>query len=101
MTDVADVTDVTVRSRASILTLLAGMTGPGNHRRYLDKAAEQHDAGLTITPQVACRPIMFDFHFDEPYPFEMWSLFRETMTTDRQGRMRLYTDRGRKRIGLF
>jgi N-acyl-D-aspartate/D-glutamate deacylase len=37
---------------------------------------------------------MFDFHFDEPYPFEMWPLFRETMTTDRQGRMRLYTDPG-------
>jgi hypothetical protein len=97
--------------------LLAGMTGPGNHRRYLDRAAEQHDAGLTIVPQVAgnhrryldraaeqhdagltivpqvaCRPIMFDFHFDEPYPFELWPLFRHTMTTDRQGRMRLYSD---------
>ena len=89
-------TDLATRHGVPITwtALLAGMTGPGNHRRYLDKAAEQHDAGLTIMPQVACRPIMFDFHFDEPYPFEMWPLFRETMTTDRQGRMRLYTDPG-------
>ena len=70
--------------------LLAGMTGPGKHRRYLDRAAEQREAGLTIVPQVACRPIMFDFNFDEPYPFELWPLFRPTMTTDRQGRMALY-----------
>jgi N-acyl-D-aspartate/D-glutamate deacylase len=58
-------TDLATRHGVPITwtALLAGMTGPGNHRRYLDKAAEQHDAGLTIMPQVACRPIMFDFHF--------------------------------------
>ncbi len=89
-------TDLATRHQVPITwtALLAGMTGRGNHRRYLDKAAEQREAGLTILPQVACRPIMFDFHFDEPYPFELWPLFRETMTTDQQGRMRLYDDPG-------
>jgi len=89
-------TDLATRHQVPITwtALLAGMTGRGNHRRYLDKAAEQREAGLTILPQVACRPIMFDFHFDEPYPFELWPLFRETMTSDQQGRMRLYDDPG-------
>jgi len=85
-------TDLATRHQVPITwtALLAGMTGPGKHRRYLDRAAEQREAGLTIVPQVACRPIMFDFNFDEPYPFELWPLFRPTMTTDRQGRMALY-----------
>jgi N-acyl-D-amino-acid deacylase len=72
--------------------LLAGLSGPGSHRRHLQKAAEQHAAGLNIMPQVACRPIMFDFDFDEPFPFEMRPLFAETMQTDREGRKRIYAD---------
>jgi N-acyl-D-aspartate/D-glutamate deacylase len=87
-------TDLATRHGVPITwtALLAGMTGKGRHRRYLDRAAEQHEAGLTIVPQVACRPIMFDFNFDEPYPFELWPMFRPTMTTDRAGRMALYRD---------
>ena len=87
-------TDLATRHRVPITwtALLAGMTGKGRHRRYLDRAAEQRDAGLTIIPQVACRPIMFDFNFDEPYPFELWPMFEPTMTTDRDGRIALYRD---------
>jgi N-acyl-D-amino-acid deacylase len=86
--------DLAKRHRVPITwtALLAGMTGPGKHRRYLDKAAAQREAGLMIVPQVACRPIMFDFHFDEPYPFELWPLFRQTMTADHEGRKQLYRD---------
>ena len=85
-------TDLATRHGVPITwtALLAGMTGKGRHRRYLDRAAEQREAGLTIVPQVACRPIMFDFNFDEPYPFELWAMFKPTMTTDRNGRMALY-----------
>ena len=88
--------DLAARHRVPITwtALLAGMTGAGRHRRYLDRAAEQRSSGYTIVPQVACRPIMFDFNFDEPYPFELWPLFKPTMTTDKEGRMRLYRDRG-------
>jgi N-acyl-D-aspartate/D-glutamate deacylase len=87
-------TDLATRHQVPITwtALLAGMTGKGRHRRYLDRAAEQHEAGLTIVPQVACRPIMFDFNFDEPYPFELWPMFKPTMTTDRKGRIALYQD---------
>ena len=88
--------DLATRHRVPITwtALLAGMTGAGRHRRYLDRAEEQRAAGHRIVPQVACRPIMFDFNFDEPYPFELWPLFKPTMTTDREGRMRLYRDPG-------
>ena len=73
--------------------LLSGMAGPGSYRRYLDIAEEQREKGLRVAPQVACRPIMFEFHFNEPFPFESRPLFKETMQTDREGRKRIYAER--------
>jgi len=72
--------------------LLAGMTGPGSHRRYLATAAQQQAAGLNIVPQVACRPIMFDFRFSEPYPFELLGSFAEVMRVDEAHKRTLYAD---------
>lgn len=72
--------------------LLSGLSGPGSHRRHLVKAAEQRAQGLNIVPQVACRPIMFDFDFNEPFPFEMRPIFKETMQTDLEGRKKIYSD---------
>lgn len=74
--------------------LLSGLSGPGSHRRYLEIAAEQREQGLNVVPQVACRPIIFDFHLDEPFPFEVLPLFKESMETDHDGRMRVYADAG-------
>ena len=68
--------------------LLAGMTGPGSHHRYLQTAARQQAEGLRIVPQVACRPIMFDFRFDEPYPFELLDSFAEVRDADRDAKAR-------------
>ncbi len=84
----ADRHDVTITWTA----LLASMTGPGSHRRYLDTAREQQAAGRRIVPQVACRPIMFDFNFAEPYPFEMLPSFSVVMTADRPAKEALYRD---------
>ncbi len=85
---IAEEHDVTVTWTA----LLAGLSGPGSHRRHLDlTAAEQRD-GLRIVPQVACRPLMFDFDFNEPFPFEVRPLFKATMATDRAGRRGIYAD---------
>ena len=72
--------------------LLAGLTGPGSHRVYLDTAAEQRRAGHMVVPQVACRPIMFDFHFGEPYPFELLGSFDDVMRADHATKMELYRD---------
>ena len=72
--------------------LLAGMAGPGSHRRHLEATQKERDEGLNIVPQVACRPIMFDFDFNEPFPFEVRPLFKQTMETDRAGRKAIYAD---------
>lgn len=72
--------------------LLTGMSGPGSHRRHLELTQGYVDEGLSIVPQVACRPLNFDFDFDEPFPFEMRPLFKQTMTTDRDGRKAIYAD---------
>ncbi len=72
--------------------LLADMVGPGSHRRYLDSAAQQQAAGLNIVPQVACRPIMFDFNFNEPYPFELLGPFKAIMQATTAGKLAAYAD---------
>lgn len=72
--------------------LLAGMAGPGSHRRHLEETQKQRDAGFNIVPQVSCRPLMFDFDFNEPFPFEVRPLFKQTMETDREGRKAIYAD---------
>ncbi|MCA9532562.1 MAG: amidohydrolase family protein [Myxococcales bacterium] len=72
--------------------LLAGMAGPGSHHRFLEVAAEHAAAGLTIVPQVACRPIMFDFHLGEPYPFEILPAFHGAMRADAAGKLAIYAD---------
>ncbi|MGB1140479.1 MAG: N-acyl-D-amino-acid deacylase family protein [Halioglobus sp.] len=72
--------------------LLADMVGPGSHHRYLESAGELQAAGLNIVPQVACRPIMFDFNFREPYPFELLDTFKAVMQLDSEGKLAAYAD---------
>jgi N-acyl-D-aspartate/D-glutamate deacylase len=73
--------------------MLAGIGGPGSHRRHLERSRRLIEVdGLNIVPQVACRPLMFDFDFDSPFPFEMRPLFKRTMQTDRAGRKAIYAD---------
>ena len=72
--------------------LLSGMTGPGSHRRHLKLTAEQRAEGLNIVPQVACRPINFDFDFGEPFPFELLPMFSEMMGLDRDAKKGAYGD---------
>ena len=72
--------------------LLSGMTGPRSHQRHLVKTAEQRAAGLDIVPQVACRPINFDFDFGEPFPFELFPIFKELMGLDTNAKKGAYAD---------
>ncbi|MGI9578424.1 MAG: N-acyl-D-amino-acid deacylase family protein [Microthrixaceae bacterium] len=88
--DLAGRHDVTITWTA----LLAGMTGKGKHWGYLRTAARQQDQGLRIVPQVACRPIMFEFRFDEPYPFELLDCFAEVRNADRDAKAEAYADPG-------
>ena len=72
--------------------LLAGMMGPGSHRRLLDRSLELIRSGLPIIPQVTCRPLNFEFQFKEPFIFESMSLFRPVSAADLEGKARIYRD---------
>lgn len=72
--------------------LLSGMSGPGSHRRHQETTRKLREDGVKIHPQVACRPINFDFEFNEPFPFEMRPLFKQIMKADRKGRKAIYRD---------
>ncbi len=72
--------------------LLSGMSGPGSHRKHQKITNDLRADGTKIHPQVACRPINFDFEFNEPFPFEMRPLFKQVMKADREGRKAIYRD---------
>ncbi|HMG57346.1 MAG TPA: amidohydrolase family protein, partial [Kofleriaceae bacterium] len=72
--------------------LLASMLGRGSHKMMLQQTADQARQGLTIVPQVSCRPISFDFHFGEPYGFESLPLFKQVSAADTPGKMKIFED---------
>lgn len=72
--------------------LLTGFFGPDSHIEHLSKAMELREQGLDIVPQVACRPINFEFNFEEPFLFEALELFRPISRSDTGGKMRIYQD---------
>lgn len=72
--------------------LLSGMFGAGSHRMLLEKTAALVRRGLRIVPQVACRPLDFDFDFAEPFILESLPLFAPVSAADREGKKRIYAD---------
>jgi N-acyl-D-amino-acid deacylase len=72
--------------------LLAGMMGPGSHRGLLARSLELVEKGLPVVPQVACRPLNFDFDFKEPFLFESMPVFKAISAADIEGKKRLYGD---------
>jgi N-acyl-D-amino-acid deacylase len=72
--------------------LLSGMSGPGSHNKHLQRTEEQLAEGLKIVPQVACRPVNFDFDFGEPFPFGMLPLFRDVLALDNEAKKNAYRD---------
>lgn len=72
--------------------LLAGMLGPGSGVMLLERSKELVREGLPITPQVACRPLNFEFDFVEPFPFESLPTFTGVSAADREGKIRIYRD---------
>jgi N-acyl-D-aspartate/D-glutamate deacylase len=72
--------------------LLGGFWGPGQTQKYLDRALAQQDEGLNIVPQVACRPINFEFTFAEPFPFENLKLFKPIAAAGPEEKKRIFAD---------
>jgi N-acyl-D-aspartate/D-glutamate deacylase len=72
--------------------LLAGMMGPDGHRWVLQKTAEMQRDGVNVVPQVSCRPLMVEFQFKAPFPFESLPFFQPVSAADRAGKARIYAD---------
>jgi len=72
--------------------LLAGMMGPGSHRGLLERSAQIVKEGIPVYPQVACRPLNFEFNLREPFIFESMSLFQPVSAADFDGKCRIYGD---------
>src|SRR5262245_19309892 len=72
--------------------LLAGLLGPGSGVILLERSKDLVRQGLPIVPQVACRPLNFEFDFSEPFPFESLPTFRPVSAADRDGKIRIYRD---------
>jgi len=72
--------------------LLAGMLGPDGHRHVLEHTAELQRHGVAVVPQVSCRPLMIEFQFKAPFPFESLEIFRQVSAADRAGKARIYAD---------
>lgn len=72
--------------------LLGGMLGPEGHRYILERSAALQAEGLRVYPQVSCRPLMFEFQFKAPFPFESMALFKPVSAADVEGKKRIYAD---------
>ena len=72
--------------------LLAGALGPDGHRGILEQSAKLQADGIDVIPQVACRPLLFEFQWKAPFPFESSSLFKPISQADHEGKKRIYAD---------
>lgn len=72
--------------------LLAGLGGPDWERRTLEASAKLQAQGIQVFPQVSCRPLMVEFQFKAPFPYQSMSLFEPVSAADFEGRKRIYAD---------
>ena len=72
--------------------LLTGMFPPEMVASTLETHAQLQAEGVEVVPQVSCRPLVVEFQFRAPFPFESLSLFKEISAADLAGKKRLYAD---------
>jgi N-acyl-D-aspartate/D-glutamate deacylase len=89
LNELADIQRQTGRS-VSWTALLAGMFGPDGHQRVLEETSKLQAQGIDVVPQVSCRPLVVEFQFKAPFPFESLSIFEPVSEADFEGRKRIY-----------
>ncbi|MCW5893067.1 MAG: amidohydrolase family protein [bacterium] len=72
--------------------LLAGLMGPGSHRMFVQQAEAIAGEGIPVVPQVACRPLNFEFDLAAPFVFESMPTFAAIAGEGRAGKARAYAD---------
>jgi N-acyl-D-aspartate/D-glutamate deacylase len=70
--------------------LLQGLFGPEGHRRALEETEKMQADGIAVVPQVSCRPLVVEFQWKAPFPFESLPLFQQVSAADFEGRKRIY-----------
>jgi N-acyl-D-aspartate/D-glutamate deacylase len=78
--------------------LLAGLFGPDGHRAVLEQTATLQRDGVAVVPQVACRPLNFEFQWKAPFPFESLAFFQPVSAADHAGKKRIYADPEFRRV---
>jgi N-acyl-D-aspartate/D-glutamate deacylase len=83
--------------------LLTGIGGPGTAVQLLEQTAE---AGGEVWPQIACRPLVMQLTFGDPFPFASFPSFKEVLALPHDRRAELYADadwrsRARGESGVF
>jgi N-acyl-D-aspartate/D-glutamate deacylase len=72
--------------------LLGEFFGPDGHRPILAETERLQRDGVQVVPQVSCRPLMFEFQWKAPFPFESMKLFKPVSAADFAGKKRIYAD---------
>jgi len=81
-----------IRRPISWTALLGGMLGPNGHRGILERSAKLQGEGVRVIPQVSCRPLLFEFQFKAPFPYEALPGFKPVSQADLAGKKRIYAD---------
>ena len=79
--------------------LLTGIGPPGTAINLLDMTAE---AGENVWPQIACRPLVMQITFEDPFAFSSIDAFKDVLEAPREARAAVYADpawRARARTG--
>ncbi len=71
--------------------LLTGLS-PDFHRTVLAQHEKLQSEGVRVVPQVACRPLNFEYQWKAPFPFESLPLFKPVSAADFEGKKRIYSD---------
>jgi N-acyl-D-aspartate/D-glutamate deacylase len=69
--------------------LLTGIGGPGMALELLDATAK---AGGDVWPQIACRPLVMQITFEDPFAFASAGAFKEVLRAPRESRADVYAD---------
>ncbi|HTF33081.1 MAG TPA: amidohydrolase family protein [Myxococcota bacterium] len=72
--------------------LLTGTMGPDGHRKIMAEHEKLAAQGVRVVPQVACRPLNFEYQWKAPFPFESMALFKPVSAADFEGKKRIYAD---------
>ena len=69
-----------------------GVLNVGSAAEQLARSHELQSAGYAVFPQVTCRPLNFEFRFDQPFLFQSMPVFTPVNKADRAEKLRLYAD---------